>query len=221
MPYVRTATLPKFEDRVYDRAIGWWTNKVIQCLVSEKLVFISYRQLQNAMFDIGSEYKADSLPIDFNSQDQPTEEELMKLSSENRLFIEQLRLIELSNQLLKRCIREYYNAYRQRSKWLREELLYVDDLQKYEDALIDEWNRLFLIMQQDLKDYANCSDKQKCIAGRKLLGKIEELDLRIRPNVSQPFIMRGTYHKLADQKKIGWHVDFMDRLCQLLKGETA
>lgn len=28
--------------------------------------------------------------------------------------------------------------------------------------------------------------------------------------------MRGSYHILANQLKIGWHVDFFDRLKQLL-----
>lgn len=87
MPYIRTATLPPFEKRVYDKVIGWWIRNIIQCLTAVEPVFIGYRQLQKELFDIGSEYKADSLPIDVDPLYQPTDEELDALSIENRIFL--------------------------------------------------------------------------------------------------------------------------------------
>ena len=35
--------------------------------------------------------------------------------------------------------------------------------------------------------------------------------------VDEPYVMRGTYHGLANGLKIGWHVDFIDRLKHLLE----
>lgn len=219
MPYIRMATLPPFEERVYDKVIGWWIRNVIECLTAAEPVFIGYRQLQKELFDVGSEYKADSLPIDVDPFYQPTDEELAALSPENRIFIEQLNLIALSHDRLKRCIRDYYNAFRQRSQWVRESLLFIDDLTKYENVLIDEWDRLFSIMKEHIADYgAGITDDQKHQQGKDLFGKIEELNLPIRKNVTQPFIMRGTFHGLANQLKVGWHLDYMERLCHLLKG---
>ncbi len=218
MPYIRLVTLPQFEQRVYEKTIGWWIVNVIQCLRSTSPVFISYRQLQKAMYDIGSEYKADSLPIDVDPFYEPSEEELEQLPPANRVFIEQLNLLAISHDRLKRCIRDYYNAYRQRSQWVREQLLFINDLTKYEAKLIDEWNRLFLIMKETLEDYGtSVTENQKRSEGKKLFGKIEELNCPIRRNVSDPFIMRGTYHELANKLRVGWHIDFMKRLCQLLK----
>jgi hypothetical protein len=43
------------------------------------------------------------------------------------------------------------------------------------------------------------------------------LNINIREKVNKPFVMRGTYHDLANQLKVGWHVDFMNRLCHLLQ----
>lgn len=219
LPYIRCATLSDFVDRVYDRIVGWWINVVIDCLCSDAPVFINRVQLQNQLYDIGSEYKADSLPINVDFQYQPTDEELAKLSPENRAFIEQLKLVAVSNDRIKRCIRDYYNAFQQRSQWLREQLLFVNELTKYEVTLVDEWNRLYLVMKEDLDDYgAKLSEDQKAKAGRELFGYVENLNLAIRERVVQPFIMRGTYHELANQLRVGWHIDFMDRLCHLLKG---
>lgn len=219
MPYVRMVTLQPFEDRVYEKVLGWWINNTIKCLSSVEPVFISYRQLQKEMYDVGSEYKADSLPIDIDPLYNPTPAEIAQLSPQNKVFIEQLNLISLSHDRLKRCIRDYYNAYAQRSLWVREQLLFINDLQKYEKRLIDEWNRLFLVMKEDLEDYGdNITESQKIKAGRALLGQVEELNLPIRKNVPDPFIMRGTYHGLSNELSVGWHIDFMDRLCSMLKG---
>ena len=52
--------------------------------------------------------------------------------------------------------------------------------------------------------------------GRQLFSNMEDKDIRIRPKCQEAFIMRGSYHILANQLKIGWHVDFFERLKQLL-----
>lgn len=218
MPYIRMVTIQPYEQAVYEKIVGWWIVNIIKCLYSEEPIFISYRQLQKKMYDIGSEYKVDSLPIDVNPYYEPTQEELDLLPTEKRVFIEQLNLIALSNSRLKRCIRDYYNAYQQRSRWVREQLLYINDLTDYENALVDEWERLFLIMQEKLEDYGvEVTEDIKQKFGKELFSKIEEMNIPIKKNVSDPFVMRGTYHELANQLKVGWHVDFMERLCTLLK----
>jgi len=219
MRYIRYATLPQFEEKVYNSVLGWWISAVIQCLCSEDPVFINRIQLQQVIFDIGSGYKADSLPIDVDAYYDPSESELNELIPETRIFIEQLKLISLSHDRLRRCIREYYNAFRQRSLWVREQLLLANELQDYEAVLVDEWNRLFAIMKENLADYGEeLTEQQKAKAGRDLFGNIENLNLPIRERVTQPFIMRGSYHDLANRMMVGWHVDFMERLCHLLKG---
>jgi hypothetical protein len=120
MHYIRITTLPAFEVQVYEEILGWWIRSVIYCLMSVEPVFISYRQLQSKLYDVGGGYKADSLPINVDYLYQPTDHELDALLPENRMFIEQLYLISISNGRLKRCIIDYYNAYRQRSQWVRE-----------------------------------------------------------------------------------------------------
>ena len=219
MGYVRYATLPMYEEKVYDSVLGWWIRTVIESLCSEQPVFINRVQLQQVIFEIGSGYKADSLPIDVDFTYNPSESELNELIPENRIFIEQLKLISLSNDRLRRSVREYYNAFRQRSLWVREQLLLANELQNYEVGLIDEWNRLFSIMNESLADYGEeLTEQEKIKTGRALFGDVENLNINIREKVTQPFIMRGSYHDLANRMMVGWHVDFMERLCHLLKG---
>ncbi len=132
MPFIRMATIPTYEDKVYDKVIGWWITKVIDGLTSKDPKTISYKQLRYFLNDCGSEYKSESLPISVDSTYQPTEKELTELSGEEKIFIEQLKLITMKDAAIKRCIKDYYNAYMQRSLWVREQVLYTDDLAVYE-----------------------------------------------------------------------------------------
>lgn len=219
MRFVRCATIQQYEEKVYTKLIGWWIAVIIKCLLSPNLVFINRKQIQNILYDIGGEYQVDSLPIDIDYTYEPTDQELEQLSQNKRIFIEQLKLIMLSDNRIKRCIRDYYNAFRQRSLWVREQLLLVNELSDYETFLIDEWNRLFLVMGDNLNENGLLlNEKQKISAGKILFNDIEKMNINIRERVDKPFIMRGTYHDLANKLKVGWHNDFMDRLCHLLQG---
>lgn len=216
---IKLATLPQYEDKILDKIVGWWVRMVLRCLnAKEKPAFISFAQVRVNLNDFISEYKVDSLPVDVDPLKIPSQDEIDSLAPEKRIFIKQLEMICLSEERLRRCIRDYYNAYQQRSQWIREELLYVDDLEKYENELVDEWELYFLEMRDKLKANKDIDDLDKQTAGLELFYTIEKLDKRIKEKVSQAFIMRGTYHELANRLKVGWHVDFYNQLYCLLNG---
>ena len=69
-------------------------------------------------------------------------------------------------------------------------------------------------MEDDLDKCAE--ENEKIRKGRSLFSNIENKDIRIRPKCQDAFVMRGSYHMLANQLKVGWHIDFYDRLKKLL-----
>ena len=214
---IRWGTLPQFEDLICEQLEGWWFQKAIQFLCSDRTVYIDQKQVQSKVYEITSSYHEDSLPITVDPLIFPSEKDLEAFGTETQVFIEQLKLIVLSEERIKRAIRDYYHAYQQRAKWVREDLLYIDELETYESQLIDEWHRLYEISNEELSDIENLDESIKRKAGKKLYNNVENLELYIRERVTQPFIMRGTYHGLSNKLQIGWHVDFYNRLCKLLK----
>lgn len=214
---IRWGTLPQFEDLICEQLEGWWFQKAIQFLCSDKSVYIDQKQVQSKVYEITSSYREDSLPITVDPLIFPSEKDLTALGTDTQVFIEQLKLIILSEERIKRAIRDYYHAYQQRAKWVREDLLYIDELETYETQLVDEWQRLFEISKEELSDVDSVDENIKRKIGKKLYNDVENLELYIRERVTQPFIMRGTYHGLSNKLQIGWHVDFFDRLCKLLK----
>lgn len=100
-------------------------------------------------------------------------------------------------------------------------MLYLNELDRYEARLINEWEHCYADMEDEILESEEQTDDINQKMGKKLLKEIENKDIRIRDRFSDPFVMRGSYHILSDQLKVGWHIDFRKRLEYLLKSEVT
>ena len=213
LKHIRYSCIPKHQKMIYERLEGWWFKKAIDALCCDTPVFVNQNQVRSFIVSVSQEYADDNLPIDILDIDDWQES---NFSANEKIFHEQLKLICLGNHRMQLALRDYYRAFRQRASWVRNDLLYVNELGQYEQRLIDEWEHAFAAMEETLSETNNATEGEKAKEGRQLFSDIEKRDIRIRPKCQEAFIMRGSYHILANQLKIGWHVDFFDRLKQLL-----
>ncbi len=213
LKHIRYSCIPKHQKMIYERLEGWWFKKAIDALCCDTPVFVNQNQVRSFIVSVSQEYADDNLPIDILDIDDLQED---NFSANEKIFHEQLKLICLGNHRMQLALRDYYRAFRQRASWVRNDLLYVNELGQYEQRLIDEWEHAFAAMEETLSETNNATEGEKAKEGRQLFSDIEKRDIRIRPKCQETFIMRGSYHILANQLKIGWHVDFFDRLKQLL-----
>lgn len=213
LKHIRYSCIPKHQKMIYERLEGWWFKKAIDALCCDTPVFVNQNQVRSFIVSVSQEYADDNLPIDILDIDDLQED---NFSANEKIFHEQLKLICLGNHRMQLALRDYYRAFRQRASWVRNDLLYVNELGQYEQRLIDEWEHAFAAMEETLSETNNATEEEKAKEGRQLFSDIEKRDIRIRPKCQEAFIMRGSYHILANQLKIGWHVDFFDRLKQLL-----
>ena len=213
LKHIRYSCIPKHQKMIYERLEGWWFKKAIDALCCDMPVFVNQNQVRSFIVSVSQEYADDNLPIDILDIDDLQED---NFSANEKIFHEQLKLICLGNHRMQLALRDYYRAFRQRASWVRNDLLYVNELGQYEQRLIDEWEHAFAAMEETLSEINNATEGEKAKEGRQLFSDIEKRDIRIRPKCQEAFIMRGSYHILANQLKIGWHVDFFDRLKQLL-----
>jgi hypothetical protein len=211
---LRIATRPEFLEPVFERIEGWWFKKVVHQLTFNTVSTISYLELLVKVNDVAEQFFGDTLPIDFLEAIIPTEDDL---SEEHRVFIHQLRLVMVSESRIRRAINDYYRAFEQRSKWMREDLLGIGELGRYEDRLTEEWGRLHDIMLEDLS--GETDEVKIAKRGRDLFTQIDmDFEILIRPRCTEPYVMRGSYHMLANEMKVGWHAMFVERLRELLIG---
>ena len=204
---------------LFERLEGWWMDQSIRLLAGERTAPISGVEVSDKLSAMAEEYRNDNLPITFR-QREPSD---MDVDNDPRLFVQQLRALELSTTRLQAAIIDYYRAFEQRSSWARENLLVSNEIEEYEDRLIDEWRRYREVVFETISDD---SDGTVCLAaGRELYrwAELETASLRIRERVTEPYVVRGAFHILANarpQPHVHWHPRFLARLAQIL-GQAA
>ena len=205
---------------VFERLEGWWNDIVIKQLTGTKDEGIFGYEVSDKLAAFTEEYKADNLPITFRGKTPAGE---IDTDNDPRLFVAQLRKIGISSNRIRSAILDYYRAFEQRSAWARENLLISGEVEEYEDRLADEWGRYRDVAFEAL-DHDSAEDAL-LQAGKTLYnwaefetGKIESL--RIRTRVTEPYVVRGSYHILAGttpEPRVYWHPKFIEHLGTLLE----
>jgi hypothetical protein len=209
----------EYRDFVFERLEGWWHDTVLALLTGKRSLPIYGYEVSDKLTALADEYKADNLPITFRGKVPDGE---IDTDKDNRLFVRQLREIGISSVRIRNAILDYYRAYEQRSQWARENLLVSSELDDYEDRLVDEWSRYRDVIFEKLDRESAASVLRE--AGQRLYqwadlesGNISSL--RIRERVTEPYVVRGCFHILANitpLPRIYWHPLFLERLRDLL-----
>jgi len=196
------------------RLEGWWFRRVLRQLTdtagSQR---ISSMELDAEMSDLREQFRQDALPIDDDLL-QFDLDEATAAAHLNSPFVLQLNLIRAAKQRIAAAIRDYYRAFEQRSRWMRDRLLLQTELGKYEKRLLEEWELVFEAMRNELGDDA--AEEAKAAAARSVLTWAERTTIPIRASVTEPFVTRGSLHMLADDGRLGWHPEFRSRLADVL-----
>ena len=213
------ATERQFQDTFLQYLEGWWFRRVIvQMARINTEDRILGGELEAQMSNLREQFKQDSLPIADDLLNF-TPDDAAIAAHEESVFVRQMELAKANKRRVAAAVRDYYRAFEQRSRWLRDDLLMVGDLKVYELRLIQEWELFFEARRDELGD--NVAEAEKAAAARKVLEWAEAACIPIRPAVTEPFVCRGSLHMLADMLQVGWHAEFRERLARLLKPEAG
>jgi hypothetical protein len=196
-------------DSLFERLEGWWFGTSINQLNSDGINIIDLGTLRNKILDITSKMTSDNLPIDFDTKINISDTEFIDFS--DRSFVKKLAEIGINKASLKNAISDYLRTFKQRSKWIRENLLDPDDEHKYEEKLYEEWETKFDFLE-DLIDGKD--DEEILKIGNSFYTKLYSENLPqifIRPKVTDSFLVRGSYQILAEEEKIGFNPNFKNR----------
>jgi hypothetical protein len=204
-PAVRAQNLSAYTDRIE----GWWNNKIILHLLAKDPDMgngVSGFELHEHTASVAESFHSESLPIDFF--DSPVGDDDIAAHSD-RQYVKQLEAIKASSKTIRKAILDHHRAYNQRHRWLKDGLIFCDELDRYEDRLRDEWERFF---EHNCSDLDSSNTVALIEAGKKVLRWAElECALRIRPRVDADFVRRGCFHILADRSppEVYWHPNFL------------
>jgi hypothetical protein len=194
--------LPGFTDRLE----GWWFRKVVDHLVTSRNAPIPVAEIHSQIRELREQFKRDSLPDDFLGAVVPDDRQQ---PDDDRCFVNQLRLIKAGPRLIRSAQESHYRAYEQRSRWVRETLLGLTEVAEYERRLVSEWEQKVTIA---LDGFAGPTDEEKCRLGKDIYVWMHDTAALspmffIRPNFSSGYMVRGSFHMLADKERVAWHPD--------------
>lgn len=211
----RLAVRREHLDGFITRLEGWWFGRALRQLVDEASPPILSSELESEWHDLQEQFKRDALPVDRDILEQEVDAD----AYDNAVFVHQARLAGIGTGRILAAIRDYYRAFAQRSRWMREELLLVGELESYERLLREEWKLQFDRLADEVGEAA-AEDAMRS-AAQKIYTWVEDSCYPIRPQVQHPSMTRGSFHILADSLKVGWHPEFLHRLQHLLESQEA
>lgn len=192
-------------DSFVEHLEGWWFQQCLEML-NGNIETISSKFLSQKISDIRDTFQLDNLPDSFADPLNIDESELPDY--EDRVFVKQLKIISIRNNGLRNAISDFRRAFEQRSKWLREDLTSLDEIEYFEKQLFDNWTNIFMALKDDCEDV---SEEEMVKLGKTFYQKfyVERVPhIRIRPKFSSEYLTRGSCHMLSDKLKIGWHPDY-------------
>lgn len=209
---VFSAVERKHLESFLERLEGWWIRRVLRQLATPGDRILA-EEFESQMSDLREQFKHEALPIDEDLRYFMLDE-ATHLAHSGSTFVRQIELSKADIMRVTGAIRDYYKAFEQRSRWLREELVFVGEIRRYERRLVEEWEIAFASVKDEIGENATTAAKER--AAREVLHWAEQSVIPIRPRVTEPFVTRGSLHMLADEQRVGWHPEFRDRLAELL-----
>jgi hypothetical protein len=202
---------------LFERLEGWWTDLVIKMLTGQRTDPIRVQDTSDKLASLAEEYRSDNLPITFRNSLPNQSVDPMK---DQRPFVKQLRTLDLPANRIQFAIIDYYRAFEQRSSWARENLLVLNEIEQYEDRLVEEWMRYREVICEKIDDD---SQEEVCVAAGRALYEWAELHtshIRIRERVTEPYVVRGAFQMLANANpvpRVYWHPQYLKRLAEILE----
>ncbi|MGB7327622.1 MAG: ABC-three component system protein [Rubripirellula sp.] len=191
-----------------DQVEGWWFSEVIRQLSDPGCPGISLRSLQAKVNSLREDFRRDNLPDELLHEEVP---EGQLSENDRRIFVKQLRVIGTGAGRVRKAQENHYRAVTQRSRWIRNNLIDLEEWDRFEMRLLGEWEEFYMEMVDGLDETA--STDQLIAAGDALfkwanVASAAQASLCIRSEFRSPYLTRGSFHMLADQLRLGWHRDF-------------
>lgn len=195
-----------------ERLRGWWLGRALDHLsrvAAGGVDWIDMVEVEDTLHRIAQSLRDQNLPLDYSDIPEPTKDEV---DVDDRIFVEQLRLVMLHHERVRMAVYDHNRAFLQRSRWQREDLVNPHDLEAYDRLLIEEWKRVFLPLEED-GETPELDAAAVRRAGRDVFIALGQRSLpEVRAEVRSGYIPLGSLHMLADRLQIGWHRDWLDLL---------
>ncbi|MGN2638820.1 ABC-three component system protein [Nocardia takedensis] len=217
--YASLAVERRFAEPFLQRLEGWFFERASAQMSSPGSDPVTGAEFDEMFTDLRNQIGEHNLPIDPDIF-ALTDADPAAVDASDKVFVHQLRLIDVGAERIGYAVRDWVRAFAQRSRWADENLVRAGEIGTYERRLVEEWQSRFAEMREDLGDEAT-EEEMKHQAKLIYRWVDHEARMRIRPGCEEVFVTKGSYQMLADELRVGWHPDFSARLAALLEPTGA
>lgn len=191
-------------DAIYKAIIGWIDMKVIKLVESGQAIIISFEEYSRQLSALYRDYNQKFSLMSFSSE--PSKQEIENELNGERLYIDQLDIIDCDYSEKIQAINDYLRAASNRTIWANNGDVSHQSLDAYEERLKRSWDRkkrmVAIERRGDSPELQGRMTYYKCVD--------EKIDMETK---SVPdFYQSGCYHALADDLIVGWHPDYLEHL---------
>lgn len=205
--------LPIGQEDTFLGLVWQWWQRVALDLLRKQRRSVNVMDAKQQIQTFRDTFLPDNLPTLVELDD--VDEESVVDIHDARDFVHQLRWVNVGTTHLRKAIVDYYRAVTQTTEWIDRSLIGLNELQVFENNLVDEWERAFADMVEDLAIEADDVVRQE--VGKALFRKLRDsTTIAVRSRYTDSFFARGKRHELADRHQIGWHPDFEARIAALV-----
>lgn len=194
-----TQTPVAIREKVAGRLVEWWDRQVAMALTGKRPRLLRRAEIVEMIVETQQLFFSNRLPDDFADKEPP------EILDETPVLVEQIKLIGGSRFWINEAKQERWRARGQRDSWLNEQFAVVERLDGFDKGLIKEW-RLRFEPHGEAQPEHEAAERSR---GRELFQWAFRDAWRevppIHPEWKTPYLVRGSYQELANQRVVGWH----------------
>lgn len=183
---------------IHDSLIGWINNIVMEKIAAHEAAIISWQNYQDKFASLFQKVRAREL-IDFASGVEADHIAIEKQRKSYPRYLQHLKIIDIDDEEHILAVTDFLRREINAIKWIESELIDEVSAHEFEESLKAYWQNT----QKKLK----LTEKHLTVEER---GKVLYLNCKVRQQTigNQPALshfIRGTFHNLANEDKVGWH----------------
>lgn len=199
-------------EEIYNSLLGWVHYCAMNCWRNDKEawlsrdIFVVYYQrlLSRYKSQAFNETTKNLIPIEVDDHQ----------NQYNKLFVSQLYLLALEkdDDLLIDAIDDYLRSISERTRLSIQGEITKEEIDKFDQNLLDRWKLIFAEYKRKYKrEQVICSDVNilgEDLGLKTLVQTLNHREPLAGQQTEQYYLTRGSYHRLANKLKIGWHPDY-------------
>lgn len=205
----------EFSDRIYDELLGWLNERCKVLWKNDKKAKISKEEFNQKMDIINSSQTLKQLI--FRAKDEIKKEigeidtELESIYSDS-IFVKQIDSIERfkKDTFILDAINDFICYEKEEIRITEKGTITSPDFEKFTKNNEERWNQVFFSYVK--QDPEKLTESEKNSLAIEIYDEIMKLKVKFKDiyeiNISNKYIKTGSFHKLADVPKIGWHPDW-------------